>query len=93
MAYAARINSLINEEIEDSLSSIDSNDDRDEGGFQLEFVSISRVINHMTSFKFSALIGWNYSIKTGEQILYRLFFLRSIAQFFTHIYMNCFVSS
>ena len=30
MAYAARINSLINEEIEDSLSSIDSNDDRDE---------------------------------------------------------------
>ena len=30
MAYAARINSLINEEIEDSLSSIDSNDERDE---------------------------------------------------------------
>ena len=24
---------------------------------------------------------------------YRLFFLRSIAQFFTQIYMNCFVSS
>ena len=35
MAYAARINSLINEEIEDSLSSIDSNDDRDEDTFEL----------------------------------------------------------
>ena len=35
MAYAARINSLINEEIEDSLSSIDSNDDRDEDNFEL----------------------------------------------------------
>ena len=38
------------------------------GGFQLEFVSISRVINHMTCYKSSALIGWNYSIQTGEQI-------------------------
>ena len=28
-----------------------------EGGFQLEFVSISRVINHMTCYKLSALIG------------------------------------
>ena len=37
--------------------------------FQLEFVSISRVINHMTCYKFSALIGWNYSIQTREQIL------------------------
>ena len=36
------------------------------GGFQLEFVSISRVINHMTSFQFSALIGWNYSIKSTK---------------------------
>ena len=27
------------------------------GGFELEFVSISRVINHMTCYKFSALIG------------------------------------
>ena len=26
-------------------------------------------------------------------IIYRLFFLRPIAQFFTQIYMNCFVSS
>ena len=26
-------------------------------------------------------------------VKYRLFFLRSIAQFFTQIYMNCFVSS
>ena len=35
MAYAARINSLINEEIEDSLSSIDSNEDRDEDTFEM----------------------------------------------------------
>ena len=44
----------------------------DDGGFQLEFVSISRVINHMTCYKFSALIGWNYSIQTekgGFQLL------------------------
>ena len=27
------------------------------GGFQLEFVSISQVINHMICYKFSALIG------------------------------------
>ena len=35
------------------------------GGFQMEFVSIITwpVINS------SALIGWNYSIQTGEQIL------------------------
>ena len=39
------------------------------GGFQLEFLSISRVTNHMTCYKSSALIGWNYSIQTGEQIL------------------------
>jgi hypothetical protein len=29
----------------------------DIGGFQLEFVSISRVINHMTCYKPSSLIG------------------------------------
>ena len=28
-----------------------------QGGFQLEFVSISRVINHMTCYNSSALIG------------------------------------
>ena len=39
------------------------------GGFQMVFVGISRVINHMTCYKPSALIGWNYSIQTGEQIL------------------------
>ena len=27
------------------------------GGFQLEFVNISRVINHMTCYNSSALIG------------------------------------
>ena len=40
-----------------------------QGGFQLEFVSISRVINHMACYKLSALIGWNYSIQTVGQIL------------------------
>ena len=39
------------------------------GGFQLEFVSISRVINHMTCYKFSAFIGCNYSIQTGDFFL------------------------
>ena len=28
-----------------------------QGGFQLEFASISQVINHMTSYNLSALIG------------------------------------
>ena len=41
--------------------------------FQLEFVSVSLVINHMTSYNLSALIGCNYSIQTGEQILLGLF--------------------
>ena len=38
-------------------------------GFQLEFVSIGQVINHKTCYNSSSLIGWNYSIQTGEQIL------------------------
>ena len=29
----------------------------EKGGFQLEFVSISRVMNHMTCYNSSALIG------------------------------------
>ena len=41
----------------------------DKGGFQLEFLTKSRVINHMTCYNSSALIGWNYNIQTGEQIL------------------------
>ena len=44
-----------------------------QGGFQLEPASISRVINHMTYYKFSAFIGWNYSIQTGEIILQSIF--------------------
>ena len=32
------------------------------GGFQLEFVSISRVINHMTYYNSSALIGGKFII-------------------------------
>ena len=41
------------------------------GGFELEFVSIHQVLNHTTCYKFksSALIGWNYSIQSGEQIM------------------------
>ena len=37
------------------------------GDFQLEFVSISQVINHLTCYKSSALIGWNYSIQTRDK--------------------------
>ena len=44
-----------------------------EGGFQLEFLSLSRVINHMTCYNSSALIGWNY--KGG-------FFSESVIRFF-----------
>ena len=33
------------------------------GGFQLEFVSISRVINHMTCYDLSALIGGKFILK------------------------------
>ena len=32
--------------------------------FQLEFIGISRIINHMTCYKFRALIDWNYNIQT-----------------------------
>ena len=41
------------------------------GGFELEFASINQVLNHTTCYKFKslALIGWNYSIQSGEQIL------------------------
>ena len=35
----------------------------------------------------------NYLKSIYEYFHYRLFFLRSIGQFFTQIYMNCFVSS
>ena len=35
-------------------------DDQDTGGFQLEFVSISRVISHMTCYSSSALIGGKF---------------------------------
>ena len=33
------------------------------GGFQLEFVSISRLINHMTCYNSSALIGGEFVLK------------------------------
>ena len=38
-------------------------------GFQLVDLIITELKNHMTCYKFSPLIGWNYSIQTGEQIL------------------------
>ena len=31
----------------------------------------------MTCYKFNPLIGWNYSIYTGGQILWRIFFLKN----------------
>ena len=42
----------------------------DKGGFQLEFVSINRIINHMTCYKFecSHWLKLQHSIQTGEQI-------------------------
>ena len=43
----------------------------DLGGFQLEFVIISRVINHMTCYKVECS---HCSIQTGEKILLRIFF-------------------
>ena len=35
----------------------------DLGGFQLEFVSISRVINHMTCYKFKCSHWWKIYLK------------------------------
>ena len=34
--------------------------DKVKGGFQLEFVSISRVMNHLTCYNLSALIGGKF---------------------------------
>ena len=39
------------------------------GGFQLEFVSITRVINHMTCYNSSALIGGKFILR---KILYKI---------------------
>ena len=39
------------------------------GGFQLEFVSISRVINHMTCYKFECSHWWKIYFK---KILYKI---------------------
>ena len=57
-----------------------------QGGFQLKFVSISHVVNHMTCYNLGALIGWNYSIQTREQILLILFFLNISTNESTWIY-------
>ena len=40
-----------------------------QGGFQLEFASISRVVNYMTCYNSCASIGWNYCIHSGKQML------------------------
>ena len=53
----------------DKISDAPSDKPRPMCGFQLEFVSISHVVNQMTYYNSSALIGWNDSIQTGEQIL------------------------
>ena len=41
----------------------------EKGGFQLEFLSISRIINHMTCYNSSALIGGKFILK---KILYKI---------------------
>ena len=43
------------------------------GGFQLVDLIITELKNHMTCFDSMPLIGWNYSIQTGEPILQRIF--------------------
>ena len=40
-----------------------------QGGFQLLDLIITELKSHMTCYNSMPLIGWNYSIKTGEQIL------------------------
>ena len=42
---------------------------RVDGGFQLAFVSISRVINHMTCYNSSALIGGNLKKNPLQDLL------------------------
>ena len=42
---------------------------RVDGGFQLAFVSISRVINHMTCYNSSACIGGKFILKNPLQDL------------------------
>ena len=39
------------------------------GGFQLLDLIITELKCHMTCYNSMPLIGWNYSIQTGEQIL------------------------
>ena len=39
------------------------------GGFQLLNLIITELKSHMTYYNSMPLIGWNYSIQTGEQIL------------------------
>ena len=44
------------------------------GGFQLQDLIITELKSHITYYNPMPLIGWNNSIQTGEQILYRNFF-------------------
>ena len=39
------------------------------GGFQLLYLIVTELKSHMTYYKSMPLIGWNYSIQTGELIL------------------------
>ena len=41
----------------------------DLGGFQLLDYIITKLKSHVTCYNSMLLIGWNYSIQTGEQIL------------------------
>ena len=49
------------------------------GGFQLIDVIIMELKRHMTCYISMPLIGWNYSIQTGEKILWRIFLANEIS--------------
>ena len=49
------------------------------GGSQLLDLIITELKSHMTCYNSMPLIGWNYSIQTGEQILQRIFLTNKIS--------------
>ena len=57
---------------------------------QAKFLYISRSVRYFYGTGFELVLDWLAVLKSAY---YRLLFLRSIAQFFTQIYMKCFVSS
>ena len=56
---------------------------------------LGRVFSYVYCFSAHKVIAYKSCLEhiMASTDLYRLFFLRLIAQFFTQIYMNCFVSS